>query len=76
MWKSEAVKRGYGEPLYRDQPREMKDFSPLIMAAKAEGSEILLTGRPLKGLPLTKQLKELDYNPKFYFAYRAPDPMA
>jgi branched-chain amino acid transport system substrate-binding protein len=77
MWKEQAVKRGYGETLYRDQPREMKDFSPLIMAAKAAGSEILLTGPTTpEGITMTKQLKELDYNPKFYFAYRAPDPMA
>jgi branched-chain amino acid transport system substrate-binding protein len=77
MWKEQSVKRGYGEPLYRDQPREMKDFSPLIMAAKAEGSEILLTGPTTpEGITMTKQMKELDYNPKFYFAYRAPDPMA
>ena len=77
MWKDGSIKRGYGEPLYRDQPREMKDFSPLIMAAKAEGSEILLTGPTTpEGITMTKQLKELDYNPKFYFAYRAPDPMA
>jgi branched-chain amino acid transport system substrate-binding protein len=77
MWKNEAVKRGYGEPLYRDQPREMKDFSPLIMAAKAEGSEILLAGPTTpEGITMTKQIKELDYSPKFYFAYRAPDPMA
>jgi branched-chain amino acid transport system substrate-binding protein len=77
MWKEQSVKRGYGEPLYKDQPREMKDFSPLIMAAKAEGSEILLTGPTTpEGITMTKQMKELDYNPKFYFAYRAPDPMA
>ncbi len=77
MWKEQAAKRGYGEILYRDQPREMKDFSPLIMAAKAAGSEILLTGPTTpEGITMTKQLKELDYNPKFYFAYRAPDPMA
>jgi len=77
MWKEQAAKRGYGEILYRDQPREMKDFSPLIMPAKAAGSEILLTGPTTpEGITMTKQLKELDYNPKFYFAYRAPDPMA
>jgi branched-chain amino acid transport system substrate-binding protein len=77
MWKEQSVKHGYGEPLYRDQPREMKDFSPLIMAAKAEGSEILLTGPTTpEGITMTKQMKELDYNPKYYFSYRAPDPMA
>jgi branched-chain amino acid transport system substrate-binding protein len=77
MWKDESVKHGYGEALYKDQPREMKDFSPLIMAAKAAGSEILLTGPTTpEGITMTKQMKELDYNPKFYFAYRAPDPMA
>jgi branched-chain amino acid transport system substrate-binding protein len=77
MWKEQAVKRGYGEALYKDQPREMKDFSPLIMAAKAAGAEILLTGPTTpEGITMTKQMKELEYNPKFYFAYRAPDPMA
>ena len=74
MWKEEAVKNGYGEPLYKDQPREMKDFSPLIMEAKSAGSEILLTGPTTpEGITMTKQMKEPDYNPKFYFAYRAPD---
>ena len=77
MWKNESIKHGYGNPFYRDQPREMKDFSPLIMAAKAEGAEILLTGPTTpEGITMTKQMKELDYNPKFYFAYRAPNPMA
>jgi branched-chain amino acid transport system substrate-binding protein len=77
MWKEQSVKRGYGDPLYKDQPREMKDFSPLIMPAKAEGSEILLTGPTTpEGITMTKQMKELDYNPKYYFSYRAPDPMA
>jgi len=77
MWKDEAVKRGYGEPFYKEQPREMKDFSPLIMEAKSTGADALLTGPTTpEGITLTKQMKELDYNPRFYFAYRAPDPMA
>jgi len=77
MWTKESVKRGYGQPLYKEQAADMKDFSSLIMEAKSAGAEILLTGptTPL-GITLTKQLKELDYAPKFYFAYRAPDPMA
>jgi branched-chain amino acid transport system substrate-binding protein len=77
MWKDESVKRGYGEPLSKEQPREMKDFSPLIMEAKSAGAEALLTGPTTpEGITMTKQMKELDYSPKFYFAYRAPDPWA
>jgi len=77
MWTDESVKRGYGEPLYKDMPSDMKDFSSLIMEAKSAGDEILLSGPTTPaGITLTKQMKELDYAPKFYFAYRAPDPMA
>ena len=77
MWTKESVKRGYGQPLYKEQSADMKDFSSLIMEAKSAGAEILLTGPTTpQGITLTKQLKELDYAPKFYFAYRAPDPMA
>ena len=77
MWTKESVKRGYGQPLYKEQAADMKDFSSLIMEAKSAGAEILLTGPTTpQGITLTKQMKELDYAPKFYFAYRAPDPMA
>jgi branched-chain amino acid transport system substrate-binding protein len=77
MWKDESVKHGFGEPLYKEQPRGMKDFSPLIMEAKSAGCEILLAGPTTpEGITMTKQMKELDYSPKFYFEYRAPDPMA
>ena len=56
MWTKESVKRGYGQPLYKEQAADMKDFSSLIMEAKSAGAEILLTGPTTpQGITLTKQ---------------------
>ncbi len=76
LWMAEAKKRGYKVVLFRWHSRGTRDFSPLILAAKKAGAEVLLTGpTPPEGIRLTKQMVELNYLPKFYFAYRAPDPI-
>ena len=77
LWSSQAKKRGYKVVVFKWHTRGTKDFSPMILAAKKAGAEVLLTGpTPPEGMALTKQMVELNYLPKFYFAYRAPDPIA
>jgi len=77
LWKEEASKHGYEAVVYKEYNLGIKDFSSLIMAAKAAGSEILLTGPTTpEGITLMKQMKELDYYPKFCFVYRASDTMS
>ncbi|MBU0516971.1 MAG: amino acid ABC transporter substrate-binding protein [Proteobacteria bacterium] len=77
LWTAQAKKRGYQVVVFRWHARGTKDFSPMILAAKKAGAEVLLTGpTPPEGMALTKQMVELGYLPKFYFAYRAPDPIA
>jgi branched-chain amino acid transport system substrate-binding protein len=77
LWTAEAKKRGYKVVVFRWHARGTRDFSPMILAAKKAGAEVLLTGpTPPEGMTLTKQMVELNYLPKFYFAYRAPDPTA
>ena len=77
LWKSEAEAHGFEIVFSREHARGTKDYSPFILGAKASGAETLLTGPTTpEGILITKQLKELHYNPKFYFAYRAPDPVA
>ncbi|MDH5696401.1 MAG: amino acid ABC transporter substrate-binding protein [Dehalococcoidia bacterium] len=53
-----------------------KDYSPLILAAKAAGAEVLLSN-PITpdGMTMMRQMKELDYNPKMIVMIRAPDDL-
>jgi branched-chain amino acid transport system substrate-binding protein len=49
-----------------------KDFSSLIIAAKTAGAEIVLgLPTPMDGVTMMRQIKELDYNPKAVFFWRA-----
>jgi branched-chain amino acid transport system substrate-binding protein len=51
-----------------------QDFSPLVLAAKnANADAVLALPTPPDGMAIFKQMKELDFNAKFYFFVRAPD---
>jgi len=54
-----------------------KDFSPLIMAAKNAGAEVVLSS-PITsdGMTMMRQMKELDYDAKAVVAIRAADDLA
>lgn len=51
-----------------------KDFSDMILKAKAAGAEaVFAVPTPPDGITIVKQMKELDYNPKLTLMVRAPD---
>ncbi|MFC1938246.1 amino acid ABC transporter substrate-binding protein [Chloroflexota bacterium] len=51
-----------------------KDFSPLILEAKAAGADLVWANPiPPVGIAMVKQMKELDYNPLVFVITRAAD---
>jgi branched-chain amino acid transport system substrate-binding protein len=77
FFKKEAPQRGYkivGDEKYTPLSR---DFSPMIMAAKNAGAEVILSS-PLApdGLLIMRQMKELDCNPKALVAIRAAEDLS
>ncbi|HLH21119.1 MAG TPA: amino acid ABC transporter substrate-binding protein [Chloroflexota bacterium] len=51
-----------------------KDFSDAILRAKSANADALLgMPNPPDGMTIVKQMKELDWNPKFVMLVRAPD---
>jgi branched-chain amino acid transport system substrate-binding protein len=74
MWKKEAQARGYQVVTDEEYAPGAQDFSPMILAAKgASADAVLALPSPPDGLGIVKQMKELDFNAKFYFLIRAPD---
>jgi len=69
-----APKRGYKIATYEKYALNATDFSSLIMAAKSTGADALYTNpTPPQGIAIVKQMKEIDYAPKFAFIMRAAD---
>ncbi len=53
-----------------------KDYSPLILAAKSAGAEVLLASPIMPdGMSIMRQMKELDFNPKAVVMIRACDDL-
>jgi branched-chain amino acid transport system substrate-binding protein len=75
MFKEQMKKYGgYDLVLHKEHTMGLKDFSSLILPAKAAGADVLIAGpTPSDGLLMVKQMKELEYFPKFFFMYRAAD---
>jgi branched-chain amino acid transport system substrate-binding protein len=74
LFQQEAGKYGYEVVVLQDYAMGTKDYSPLIQAAKAAGAEALMVNpTPPDGMAMMKQIKELDYNFKFYYFIRAAD---
>jgi branched-chain amino acid transport system substrate-binding protein len=73
FWRKEAAKRGYTIVCDKKHPLVCKDFSPLLVAAKSSGADVLLSlPTPADTITLMKQMKQLDVNFKFIIAMRAP----
>lgn len=73
LWRKEAQKRGYTVVYDGKHPLSCKDFSPLLVAAKSAGAEVLLSlPTPADGITLIKQMKQLDVNFKFIIMMRLP----
>jgi branched-chain amino acid transport system substrate-binding protein len=69
-----AGKRGYTISTYEKYAMSANDFSSLIVNAKSSGAEALYTNpSPPQGIAIVKQMKELDWTPKFAYIMRAAD---
>jgi branched-chain amino acid transport system substrate-binding protein len=69
-----AAERGYKVVLEQKYAPDTKDFSSLILAAKAAGADVLFSvPTPPQSMAIIKQMKELDYAPKATCFIRGPD---
>jgi branched-chain amino acid transport system substrate-binding protein len=74
-WASQAKQHGYQVAASGEYAPGAKDFSDLILRAKSAGSDaVLALPSPPDGMTIMKQMKELDFNPKFSLFIRASDP--
>jgi branched-chain amino acid transport system substrate-binding protein len=69
-----APKRGYKIVTYEKYAMNATDFSSLIVNAKSAGADALYTNpTPPQGFAMIKQMKEIDFAPKFAYIMRASD---
>jgi branched-chain amino acid transport system substrate-binding protein len=74
LWRKEAQSRGYQIVTDETYALGSQDFSPMILAAKSANAEaVLALPSPPDGMAIAKQMKELDFTPKFLYFIRAPD---
>jgi branched-chain amino acid transport system substrate-binding protein len=77
LWTEQAQKRGYSVVADQEYAPGSKDFSPVVLAAKNAGAEVVLAlPNPPDGLALAKQMKELDFNAGMYMFIRAADGLS
>jgi branched-chain amino acid transport system substrate-binding protein len=75
LWESLAKQNKYQVVASGEYAPGAKDFSELILKAKAAGAEAVFTlPSPPDGMTIVKQMKELDFNPKAAVFIRASDP--
>jgi branched-chain amino acid transport system substrate-binding protein len=74
LWKDNAPKYGYEIVDYEEYAPGTKDYSGMILKAKAAGAEALF-GMPTQpdGVAMFKQMVELGWTPKFSLIIRAPE---
>lgn len=74
LWVSNAAKYGYKIVVHEKYAPSTKDYSAMILKAKAAGAETLLAmpSGP-DGMAIVKQLSELGWTPKFTMMVRGPD---
>jgi len=78
LWKKEAQARG-GYEIVADEEYApgARDFAPAILKAKGANADAVLSlPNPPDGLAIAKQMKELDFSPKFLYFVRAPDGLS
>ncbi len=74
LWTQEAAKRGYQVVTDEQYAPGSKDFSPMILKAKGAAPDaVLALPTPPDGIAIVKQMKELDFNAKYYWFVRAAD---
>jgi branched-chain amino acid transport system substrate-binding protein len=75
LWESMAKQNNYQVVASGEYAPGAKDFSDLVLKAKAAGAEAVFTlPSPPDGMTLVKQMKELDFSPKAAVFIRASDP--
>jgi branched-chain amino acid transport system substrate-binding protein len=75
LWESFAKQNKYDLVASGEYAPGAKDFSDLILKAKAAGAEAVFTvPSPPDGMTMVKQMKELDFSPKASVFIRASDP--
>lgn len=76
LWKAEAQKRGYQVVADEEYAPGSKDFASMILNAKTAGAEaVLALPNPPDGMAIVKQMKDLDFSPKFAYFVRAADTL-
>jgi branched-chain amino acid transport system substrate-binding protein len=74
LWRKEAADRGYQIAADETYAPGSQDFSPMILAARSANADaVLALPSPPDGMAIAKQMKELDFTPKFFYFIRAPD---
>ena len=74
IWTARSRENGYQVVLIADYTPLTRDFSDIILRAKSAGAEAVFSlPNPPDGLTLIRQMKELDFNPKFIMMLRAAD---
>lgn len=73
-WEKDGKEHGYRVVFKGEYAPGAKDFSDLILKAKAAGAEaVFAVPNPPDGMTIFKQMAELDFNPKAELFVRAPD---
>jgi branched-chain amino acid transport system substrate-binding protein len=73
-WTEAGKASGYQIAMIGEYAPGAKDFSDLILKAKAANADVVLAlPNPPDGMTIVKQMKELGYTPKLSFFIRAPD---
>jgi branched-chain amino acid transport system substrate-binding protein len=74
VWTSRSRENGYEVVLRAQYTPLAKDFSDIILRAKAAGAEaVFALPNPPDGITLVRQMRELDFTPKALLLVRAPD---
>jgi branched-chain amino acid transport system substrate-binding protein len=74
-WTEAGKGAGYQVVVHGEYAPGAKDFSDLILKAKAAGADaVFAVPTPPDGVTMVKQMKELGYTPKLTMFIRAPDP--
>jgi branched-chain amino acid transport system substrate-binding protein len=74
LWKKEIQARGFQLVADEQYAPGATDHTSMITKARDGGAEVVLAlPSPPDGIAITKQMKELNFNPKLDFFVRAPD---
>lgn len=77
LWTTRSAEYGYQIVLSAEYTVGSRDFSDIILRAKAAGAEAVFSlPTPPDGLALMRQMKELDFTPKVILMIRAPDAVS